>query len=549
METASYPFRLLSARVPADYRVLAGSATIAGVASLLLALAVPTGGDAAAHLYRTLLVERGAPLWDNFWFAGQYPLVSYSLLYYPVAAVVGNTALAATAVVLSALLFASLLLRAFRSAARWPAYAFAAVVGGQFFTGDYPYTVGFTGVLATLWALQRRRTVLAILAATITLGCSPLAFLFLCLALFAVWIISPAPRTRDLKIAAALAVLAGVEAAALLLFPSPGLYYPFGIWRLALGLPVGLLGAPLALRSRRARPLASIFVVWTVATAAAFLIRSPVGHNLLRPAALVFPLMLLVALLADFKPRWLAYPAVAVAFAANVGPYVATVISRSDPAAHVAFWRPMLTYVARHSSEAFRLEVVPTINHWESYYVPKAGFAIARGWYQQLDGADNPALNRRYLTGGSYRAWLRSVGVRYVILGTTSIAAGAAPEARLLESGRSGLSRVFAGRTGEVYSLPDPSPLLTGPAPARVTRQSFSGIHGWTAKAGTYLLRVHYTRLWQVSSGMCVRRGPRGMTMLEVRWPGRFSIAATEEPGAVLFALLDGQDEPGCAPR
>jgi hypothetical protein len=548
MATASYPFRLLSARVPADYRVLAGSATIAGVASLLLAVAVPTGGDAAAHLYRTLLVERGAPLWDNFWFAGQYPLVSYSLLYYPVAAIVGNTALAGTAVVLSALLFASLLLRAFRSAARWPAYAFAAVVGGQFFTGDYPYTVGFTGVLATLWALQRRRTALAILAAAITLGCSPLAFLFLCLALFAVWIVSPG-RTRDLKIAAALAVLAGVEAGALLLFPSPGLYYPFGIWQLALGLPVGLLGAPLALRSRRARPLASIFVVWTLATAAAFLIRSPVGHNPLRPAALVFPLMLLVALLADFKPRWLAYPAVAVAFAANVGPYAATVLWRSDRAAHAAFWRPMLRYISKHSSEAFRLEVVPTINHWESYYVPKAGFGIARGWYQQLDGADNPALNRRDLTGGSYRAWLRSVGVRYVILGTTSVAAGAAPEARLLESGRSGLRRVFAGPTGEVYSLPDASPILTGPATARVTRQSFSGIHGWTAKAGTYLLRVHYTRLWEVSSGaVCVRPGPRGMTILEVRRPGRFSIAAAEEPEALLFALLGRRGEPGgCA--
>jgi hypothetical protein len=547
MTTASY--RFLSARVPADYRILGASAAIAATASVLLAVAVPTGGDAAAHLYRTLLVQRGAPLWDNFWFAGQYPLVSYSLLYYPVAAVVGNTALAASAVVLSALLFASLLLRAFHSAARWPAYAFAAVVGGQFLTGDYPYTVGFTGVLATLWALQRRRTVLAIVAAAVTLGCSPLAFLLLCLALFAVWIVSPRPRTRDLTVAAALALLAAIEAAALLLFPTPRLYYPFGIWRLVAGLPVGVLGAALAVRSRTARPLASIFVVWTLATAAAFLIRSPVGHNLLRPAALVFPLMLLVAVLADFRPRWLAYPAVAVAFAANVGPYVATVISRSDPAAHASFWRPMLGYVAKHSSQAYRLEVVPTVNHWESYYVPKAGFAIARGWYQQLDAAFNPGLNGRDLTASSYRAWLRSVGVRFVILGATGLAPQGLAEARLLRSGRSGLGRVFTSRTGEVYALPHPRPLLTGPGRARVTHQSFSGISGWTGKPGRYLLRVHYTRLWQVSrGGLCVRRGPHGMTSLDVRRPGSFSLAAAEEPGSALFALIGDQARPSTCP-
>jgi hypothetical protein len=131
----------LSASGATDRHVLGVSAATAGTAGLLLALVVPQGGDAPAHLYRTLLVQHGALLWDNLWFAGQYPLASYTLLYYPVAAVVGNTALAAAAVVLSALLFASLVLRAFGSAARWPAYAFATLAGGQFFTGDYPYTV------------------------------------------------------------------------------------------------------------------------------------------------------------------------------------------------------------------------------------------------------------------------------------------------------------------------------------------------------------------------------------------------------------------------
>ena len=520
--------------------MLLASAAIAALAALLLLLVVPQGGDAAAHLYRTLLVRHGAPLWDNLWFSGQYPLVSYSLLYYLPAALVGNAPLAAGGVVLSALLFASLVLRPFGPAARWPAYSFAAVAGGQFFTGDYPYTAGFTVLLATLWALQRGRTWLAVLCAALTLGCSPLAFLFLCLTLLALRLSSSQPRSRTLIVALSLVALAGVELATLSLFPSPRLYYPFAFWRLVLGLPVGLIGLALTIRNRAARPLAYIFAVWTLATVAAYLIPSPVGHNLLRPATVVFPLMLLAALLVRFRPRWLAYPAVAIAFAANFGPYVATVVSRSDEAAHASFWSPMLGYVAAHFDAGYRLEVVPTINHWEAYYVPKAGFPIARGWYQQLDSGANPRLNRKGLTATAYRAWLRSVGVRYVIAAHAVPASGSQVEARLLASGRSGLVRVFAGKTGSVYELLDADPILTGPAPAAITHQSFSSIAGWTSRPGTYLLRFHYTRLWNVQHGaLCLQRAAHGMTSLVVRRAGPFSLRAAEGAGSLVETLED----------
>jgi len=112
---------VLAAASRAERQVLWQASAIAGSAALVLALVVPRGGDAAAHLYRTLLVEHGALLWDNLWFAGQYPLVSYSLFYYLPAALFGNPALAATAVVASGLLFASLALRTFGTGARWPA--------------------------------------------------------------------------------------------------------------------------------------------------------------------------------------------------------------------------------------------------------------------------------------------------------------------------------------------------------------------------------------------------------------------------------------------
>ena len=530
----------------ADRRVSVRSGGIAALVALLLLVVVPRGGDAAAHLYRTLLVEHGALVWDNLWFAGQYPLASYSVLYYLPAAVVGNALLAAAGVVASALLFAAIVVRAWGRVARWGAYSFAVLAGGQFFTGDYPYTLGFTFLLASVFALQRGRRALGVACAGITLGCSPLAFLFLCLTLAALLVRSRRPRLREVALALPLGVIAVLELAVLHLFPSPRLTYPFTLWRLMLGVPVGVVGALVASRGR-SRALVSVFAVWTAATIVAYTISSPFGHNLLRPATVVFPIMLIAASLARFRPCWLAVPAVVGAFAANVGPYVATVVSRDDPAAAVGFWRPMLTYVRRHSSAAFRLEVVPTVNHWEAYYVPRAGFAIARGWYQQLDSGANAALYRRPLTPRAYRAWLRSVGVEDVVVANTAPAAEAGPELRLLRSGRSGLARVFSSREGSVYELPHATPIVTGSARAAIVAQSFSGIRGWASRPGRYLMRVHFTPYWKLRRGaLCVSRAPDDMTYLHVERRGSFTLHAAEGPVSVAALLLDADGEAVC---
>jgi hypothetical protein len=521
--------------------VLLVCAAIATTVALLLLGLVPLGGDAAAHLYRTLLVRRGVLVWDNLWFAGHYPLVSYSLFYYLPAAVLGNNLLGSLGVVLSAVLFASIVLRQWGRVARWPAYAFAVLAGGQFFTGDYPYTLAFTALLATIWSLQRRHTLLAVGCAALTLGCNPLAFLFLCLALVALFPISSRPRSRTIAIAVSLIVLAGLELGALRLFPSRGLYYPFTLWRFAIGIPIGLLGSLLALRNRRASPIASLFIVWTIASVIAFVVPSPFGHNLLRPEAIVFPVMLLAALLTRFKPYWLAVPAIASAFAANIVPYVMIARGREDPAARASFWAPMLHYVTEHPAPDFRLEVVPEFNHWESYFVPKAGLPLARGWYQQLDSGDYPSLHNTTLTPSLYRSWLRSVGVRYVIVTAAKPAAGADREEKLVTSGRSGLVKVFQGKTGAVYELPGATPILTGPARAAITSQTSSGVTGWVSRPGSYLLRIHYTPYWKLKRGsLCLSHAPGDMTRLEVRQAGSFSLQAIEKTSTLVDTLIDG---------
>jgi len=85
----------------------------------------PAGGDAPAHLYRTYLVRHDVFVWDNFWFAGHYPIASYSLLYYFFASVVGNVRLTVAAIVLSAALFSAITRKEWGRDAYWPALVFA----------------------------------------------------------------------------------------------------------------------------------------------------------------------------------------------------------------------------------------------------------------------------------------------------------------------------------------------------------------------------------------------------------------------------------------
>jgi hypothetical protein len=536
-----------AAALRAERRELVLCAALAGLLCAVFLVVVPRGGDLAAHLYRTWLVHKGIFVWDNLWFAGEYPLFSYSLLYYPLAAVVGETPLALAAVVIGAMLFATLVLREWGPVARWPARSFAVLSTGQFFTGAYPYVLGFATLLATLWALQKRRPWLGGLCAVLTLAISPLAFVFLGIVLLALFLRSRRLSSVAIVAAVAVAVGVGIEAAVLILFPTPGLYYPYGLWRLLAGLGVAGTGAALAVRGRGGSSLALLFVVWAAATVAAFLVRSPIGHNLLRTDALVFPLMLLAASLARFRPRWLAAVGLAAALASNVGPYLWMIPARSgERAGTLSFWRPLLRYLDAHSAApAFRVEVVPTANHWESYFLPSAGFALARGWYRQLDTAVNAALYARSLTGPAYRNWLRHAGVRYVILPHTTLGQlEAVREERLLVSGGSGLQKVFDDRSGAIYELARAVPILTGPAPARLTRIGPSLIAGRVGGAGSYLLRVHYTRFWSVEPRtLCLSAAPGGMTELRARSAGAFSLHAIESPGALVGRLFgDGPD-------
>ncbi len=410
--------RIASVRAPR--RELGLTAALAVVAGAICVL-VASPEDAPVHLYRTFLVDHGTLLWDNLWYAGHYPLAGYSLLYYFAAAAVGNLPLVFAGAVVSALLFAVIVFRQWGDAARWPVRAFGLLSAAPMFTGLYSYSLGFAAVLAAVWAVQRRRSVLALVFAAAALGFSPLAFLFLVMILASLWLVHrPLNRTVAILVIGFIGVLA-VEGAVLSLFPSGGTY-PFHWADMLCLITLSVLGYRVAQADERAKPIGIFFALWALGAVLFWLFPGAVGDNWARLRGVVFPLMLLSAVLVRFRPRRLVLASLAAALAYNLVPYGLQVPNwLNDKPAKASYWTPALAYLAQHADAVHRIEVVPTADHWEAYWVPKSGYALARGWYRQLDKKVSPVLYDSDLSAAEYVGWLHQMAVSYVLLPATRL--------------------------------------------------------------------------------------------------------------------------------
>jgi hypothetical protein len=511
------------------------SALVAATASVAVYALAPPGGDAAAHIYRVWLLEQGVTVWDNLWFTGHYPLAGYSLLYYPPAALVGNVPLVVAAAVASTALFAAICIDRWGDAARWPVRAFAVACSIPLFTGTYSYAVGFACGLGALRLLQLRRPWLAGGCAALALGFSPLAFALLGIALAAVFVVHRRLDRTALVVSGTLAAAATAQVVVLVLFPTDG-RYPYNPLSLLGVVVVTALTVPIAFGSERTRILGAFLGLWALANMAAFVVATPFGDNLSRLRYVLFPIVLLVVVLARPRSRALAAAALIAALAHNVGPDLSAVPKRLADArsAQQAFWAPALDFVRHRSQPGDRVEVVPTFGHWEAWYVPRAGLPLARGWYRQIDLAANPELYRQPLLAREYRRWLRQNGIRWVLLPNVKLGPlGARREAELLESHRAGLALALRTPDWRVYEVPFARPLLTGPGEARVLRLDHGLVRGAVGAPGRYRLAVRFSSTWLASGHVCALRAVDGMTVVHATRAGRFELVVPTLPRAV----------------
>ena len=110
------------------------------------------------------------------------------------------------------------------------------------------------------------------------------------------------------------------------------------------------------------------------------------------------------------------------------------------------------------------------------------------------------------LAARAYTAWLRHLGVGYVVLTDGRPDYSARAEAALVRTGRSGLRPVWGDGRVTIYAVPRPTPLVTGPHPARVVHLGDTTMKLALGGAGSYRVAVRYSPYWTAKHA-CVSEG------------------------------------------
>jgi hypothetical protein len=495
----------------------------AGAAASLTAILLwigPPGNDLAAHLYqRTLFLKHGFVLWNNFWYAGRYSFVTYSVLYYPLSALIGIKVLGLVSITAAAVAFALVVGSQWGQAARWSSRTFALVWAGTALSAAFPFALGAALALLAIWALQEGRRGRFAVLVLLTLAASPLAFLFLLVVLLGFAITRRPPRKELVIPATVLGAGALLELSVKRLFPDGG-RFPFHASQLVPAVVFCVLGALITRTQGRSRPLLGLFIVYLAACVVFFVVPTELGANVERLRYAAIPLALLAVSLAAWRPLALAVPLLAIAGVWNVTPLVANYRhAAADTASKESYWRPAIRYLHHHLTPSYRVEAVDTLEHWDAVYLPEADVPIVRGWYRQEDFPTNAVLYDDVLGPETYRHWLRSQGVRYVVVSDAPPDYSSRAEETLLRGGSSGLRIVFRTQHLAIYELPHATPVITGPAPAEVVSVNATQLLLRVSAPGEYDVAVRFSPYWHTLQG-CVSKAPNGMTHLTAFQPG-----------------------------
>ena len=492
------------------------SAVIAALLAATLAWLGPPGSDLAAHAYqRTVFLEHGFSLWNNFWYAGRYSFVSYSVLYYPLAALLGIRLLAVATISLAALAFTAVLWREWGPMSRWSSRSFAVVWAGIVLSAAFPFALGFALALLALWALQADRRWRFALLAMLSLAASPVAFLLLVVVLAGVALARHASLPANWVPFAAIGVAGTAELVLWRLFPGGGAY-PFSLAEVAAGVLFCVLGLAFTWRVESARVLRFVFAVYLVASVTSYLVPSAIGENVERLRYAAIPLAVLVLSLRRWKPLVPGLAVVALAVSWNLSPLAASYASgKADVTANKSAWPAAIAFLHAHLGPSYRVEAVDTSGHWPAVYLADARIPLARGWFRQDDFPQNKVLYSK-LGPKTYLAWLRGLGVRYVVLSSAPPDYSARAEAALVTSGRAGLNPVFFTSKLTIYAVPKPRSIVTGPAKPKVVMLTQERIGVAVHRGGDYRIAVRYSPYWRASDG-CLREGKDQMLRLQTR--------------------------------
>lgn len=514
---------------------------VAALLAVVYLIFEPRTVDLAAHEFRADLFDReGFTLWNGHWYGGHHT-VAYSVLFPPLAWLLGPTLVGALSAVSAAALFEPLARGRWGERARWGALWFGAGSATLLFTGRLPFGLGVALGVGALLALQRRRPALAALLAVLCSLASPVAGLFLALcgvalALAGLRLPGEAPRADDraARREGALVAIAALTPPVLLslAFPEGG-HEPF-VLSAFLPLPLFALGAVLFLPPRE-HALRIGAALYGLAGIAAWLLETPMGGNAVRLGALFGGPVLLCAIGLSGSPRRRVL--LAAAFAALAfwqwSPAVRDVVKAiEDPSAEAAYYEPLLDFL-RDNPRPGRVEIPFTRSHWEAAEVAPE-FPLARGWQRQLDIGRNPVFYDGVLNDVTYASWLAEHGVSYVALPSSKPDYSAYRERALVERDPPYLRAVWSSRHWRVYEVLIPNALVIPGrgADIRLAEMGSDELTLDVRRPGSALVRVSWTPYWKAHGGCVEREGD--WTRISTDRPGRLRVTTTFSPERVL---------------
>jgi len=502
--------------------------------ALLMLLWSPPVGDLAAQVFRTELFQRaGLAIWNGSWYGGHYTL-TYSVLFPPLAALLGPKVVGMGAVVSSSYLFDRLVRDRWGEEARWATLWFAAGVVTLLADGQLTFALGVAFGLAALRCLQLDRGALALLAAAACPLASPVAGAFLAGVVLA-GAVEPGRRLSRVALAAGTISLALVVVPNLA-FPEAG-HFPF-VFSSYVAIPLWCAGALILTQGVRdeERQLRRVLIAYMLAATLLWLAPNAMGGNAVRMGAL-FGGPVLAAVLLSRRPRptvpaWVFAPLLVLAIAGSLYWQLTasvTQIARSvgDPSTKAAYFHPVVSWLREHEAEGKRIEVPPTANHWEAAYMaPK--FEIARGWLRQLDTTREDIFYAdKALAPATYGHWLRANAISYVALPDAPLDYSSQVERRVILGDPSYLKLRFATEHWRIYQVRDPKPLVAplGTAAAETLWFGRQGFALDVKRPGEFLVRVSFTPYWSIAhgAGCILHRGD--WTVARANRPGVFRVA------------------------
>jgi hypothetical protein len=514
-------------------------AALASFGAVLLLRYGPPGTDYAAHAYQTaLFADHGFSLWNNYWYSGRYSFITYSTLYYPLAALIGIRALAVLCVGVGVAAFAAVTGRRWGEAARWPTRSIAVMLPALVLTAEFPFLLGAALSLLAILALQARRWPAFAILSTLAAAASPLAFALLGIVALA---LAAGERSNRRSLVLGGSILAGVTALlglTVVLFPSQA-QYPFPTTVFVEAMAFSLVLAAVTWRVEGARSLRFIAILNGAACVMAFLVSSELGSGMTRLRFFALPLVLLALALRKWRPLRLSIPVLLLVGYWNVAPLTTSFVNgRADASAQAAYWRPAIDFLRSHHSPAYRVEAVDTQQHWAAAYLPAAGFPLVRGWFRQDDFPQNEQLYDP-LTASSYTGWLRGLGVRYVVLTDIAPDYSAQGEAALLRSGRSGLVAALTTPHIQIFAVPRARTIVSGPRGSTVVAFGRERFDLRLARPGAYRIAIRYSPYWHAPGG-CLSAGRDGMLRLRVRHSGLVHMSFDVGVAGLLRVLAGG---------